>query len=49
MRSFRPRVPAWTPPPARPARFEAMALGGTLIVFAAIAGVHYALGYPAFG
>ena len=43
------QAPDWTPPPARPAKFEAMALGGTLIVFAAIAGVHYALGYPAFG
>jgi len=42
-------APGWTPPPAKPAKFEFMALAGTLIVYGAIAGVHYALNYPAFG
>ncbi|WP_151718729.1 NnrU family protein [Gemmobacter serpentinus] len=40
---------AWVPPAAKPAKFEAMALAGTVLVFGAIAGLHYALGYPAFG
>jgi len=39
----------WTPPAAKPAKFEAMALAGTILVYGGIAGVHYALGYPAFG
>ncbi|TXI06436.1 MAG: hypothetical protein E6Q73_00540 [Pseudorhodobacter sp.] len=39
----------WVPPAAKPAKFEAMALAGTLIVYGAIAGAHYALGYPTFG
>lgn len=43
------RASPWVPPPAKPAKFEAMAVAGTLIVYGAIAGVHYALGYPAFG
>ena len=43
------RAESWTPPAAKPAKFEAMALAGALLVYGAIAGVHYALGYPAFG
>ena len=43
------RAESWVPPAAKPAKFEAMALAGTLLVYGAIAGVHYALGYPAFG
>lgn len=43
------RAEPWTPPPAKPAKFEAMALVGTLLIYGAVAGVHYALGYPAFG
>lgn len=39
----------WTPPPAKPVKFEFMALAGTVIVYGAIAGAHYALGYPTFG
>lgn len=39
----------WVPPPAKPVKFEFMALAGTLIVYGAIAGAHYALNYPAFG
>lgn len=42
-------VPKWTPPKAKPAKFEAMALGGTLVVYGAVVGVHYLLGYPTFG
>lgn len=41
--------PDWTPPPPVPARREVMALAGALAVYAAIAGVHYWLGYPVFG
>ncbi|WP_149140363.1 NnrU family protein [Gemmobacter caeruleus] len=43
------RAGPWTPPAAKPAKFEAMALAGTLLVYGAIAGGHYALGYPTFG
>ena len=43
------RAGPWVPPAAKPAKFEAMAIAGTLLVFGAIAGVHYALGYPSFG
>ncbi|HRK41787.1 MAG TPA: NnrU family protein [Gemmobacter sp.] len=43
------RAETWTPPAAKPVKFEAMALAGTLLVYGAMAGVHYALGYPAFG
>lgn len=43
------RAGPWVPPAAKPAKFEAMALAGTLIVYGAIVGVHYALGYPTFG
>ncbi len=39
----------WTPPPPGPRRKEYTAIIATVIVYAAIAGVHYALGYPAFG
>ena len=42
-------VPKWTPPKAKPAKFEAMALAGTVIVYGAIAGLHYLFGVPAFG
>ena len=42
-------VPRWTPPAAKPAKFEAMALAGTVIVYGAIAGIHYLLRYPTFG
>ena len=43
------RAGPWVPPAAKPARFEAMALVGTLLVYGAIAGVHIWLGYPTFG
>lgn len=43
------RAGPWVVPAPKPAKFEAMALAGTLIVYGAIAGVHYALGYPTFG
>lgn len=43
------RAEPWTPPAAKPAKFEAMALAGTLIVYGAIAGLHTWLGYPTFG
>lgn len=39
----------WTPPAPAGARKELMAVVGTLVVYGAIAGAHYALGYPAFG
>ncbi|MFT3689875.1 NnrU family protein [Paenirhodobacter sp.] len=41
---------AWVPPVAKDgAGREIMAVIGTVIVYGAIAGVHYALGYPTFG
>lgn len=43
------RAESWTPPAAKPSKFEAMALVGTLVVYGAMAGVHYLLGYPTFG
>lgn len=39
----------WVVPPVKAAKFEGMALAGTLIVYGGIAGIHYALGYPTFG
>jgi len=41
--------PDWTPPPPAPVRKEAMAVAGSVAVFAVIAGIHYWLGYPVFG
>lgn len=43
------RAEAWTPPPAKERKFEFMALGGTVIVFAVIAAIHALLGYNPFG
>ncbi|WP_430464911.1 NnrU family protein [Tabrizicola sp.] len=43
------RAGPWVPPPAKPAKFEAMALAGSLLFYGALAGVHTALGYPTFG
>lgn len=40
---------AWVPPKGKGAKMEVFALLGTVIVYGAIAGVHYALGHPAFG
>lgn len=39
----------WQVPAARPAKMEAIAIAGTLVVYGAIALAHYALGYPVFG
>ncbi len=41
--------PDWTPPAPAPKRKEIAALGGTVVVFAVIAAIHYWLGYPVFG
>ncbi|MEI4263014.1 NnrU family protein [Roseovarius sp. D0-M9] len=41
--------PNWTPPPAKSAQKEVIVVIATLVVYAAIVGVHYALGYPTFG
>lgn len=43
------RAGPWVPPAAKPAKFEGMAIGGTLLVYIGIVGLHYALGYPTFG
>ena len=43
------RAGPWVAPAAKPAKFEGMALAGTLLVYGGIVGVHYALGYPTFG
>lgn len=43
------RAGPWVVPPLKPAKFEAMALAGTLIVYGVAVGIHYALGYPTFG
>ncbi|MFY9238528.1 MAG: NnrU family protein [Roseovarius sp.] len=40
---------AWTPPPPAPVRKEISAAVITLVVYALVVAVHYALGYPAFG
>ncbi len=39
----------WTPPPVAPRRKEITAIIASVIVYAAIAAAHYALGYPTFG
>lgn len=41
--------PEWTPPPAKPAYKELVAIGAATIAYAAIVAIHYALGYPTFG
>ena len=43
------RAGPWVVPAAKPAKFEGMAAGGSLIVYGVIVGIHYALGYPTFG
>lgn len=43
------RAGPWAVPAAKPAKFEAMAAGGSLIFYGVIVGIHYALGYPTFG
>ena len=39
----------WTPPPVAPKKKEISAIVITAVMYVAIVGVHYALGYPAFG
>ncbi|WP_135507309.1 NnrU family protein [Roseovarius aestuariivivens] len=41
--------PSWSPPSPAPKSKEIAAAVGSVVVYAAIAGVHYWLGYPAFG
>ncbi len=41
--------PNWTPPPPAPRRKEVIAVVASLVLYAVIAAVHYALGYPVFG
>jgi uncharacterized membrane protein len=43
------RAGPFVPPAAKPAKFEAMALAGTVLVYGGIAAIHAALGYPTFG
>lgn len=43
------RAGPWVVPAAKPVKFEAMAVAGSLLVYGVIVGVHYALGYPTFG
>lgn len=43
------RQPEWTPPPQAPKRKEIIAVVATLALYAVIAWVHTALGYPTFG
>ena len=40
---------AWTPPPPAPKRKEVIAVVASVVLYAVISGVHYALGYPVFG
>jgi uncharacterized membrane protein len=40
---------AWTPPPPAPRRKEVIAVVASVVLYAAISAVHYALGYPVFG
>ncbi|VDC25247.1 NnrU family protein [Pseudogemmobacter humi] len=39
----------FVPPPPKPAKMEWIAVAGTLVVYGALAGAHYLLGYPVFG
>lgn len=41
--------PDWTPPPPAPRRKEVIAVLASVVLYAVIAAVHYALGYPVFG
>ena len=41
--------PDWVRPEPAPARKEMIAIGGSVVVYALIAWVHYLLGYPVFG
>lgn len=43
------RAGPWVVPAAKPAKFEAMAVAGSLVVYGVAVGAHYALGYPTFG
>ncbi|GGE16771.1 Uncharacterized membrane protein [Gemmobacter megaterium] len=43
------RATRWVPPKGKGPKMEVFALLGTVLVYGAIAGVHYMLGYPAFG
>ena len=43
------RAGPWVPPVGKGPKMEIFAVLGTVLVFGALAGVHYALGYPAFG
>lgn len=41
--------PDWTPPPPAPKSKEIAAVVGSVVLYGVIAGIHYWLGYPAFG
>ncbi|MDX5358840.1 MAG: NnrU family protein [Rhodobacterales bacterium] len=43
------RAGPWTPPVGKGPKMEIFAVLGTVIVYGAISGAHYLLGYPAFG
>lgn len=43
------RAGPWVAPVGKGPKMEIFAVLGTVLVFGALAGVHYALGYPAFG
>ena len=43
------RVGPWTPPVGKGPKMEIFAALGTVLVYGAISGAHYMLGYPAFG
>ena len=43
------RAGPWERPEPRPAKMEAIAILGSLVVYGAIAGAHYAFGYAVFG
>lgn len=42
-------APNWTPPPPAPKSKEIIAVVGSLVLYVVIVGIHYWLGYPAFG
>jgi uncharacterized membrane protein len=48
-RSISAAEPIWEKPAPKPAKKELIGVGAALVTYGVFAGVHYALGHPAFG